>query len=122
MRFASLLLLLLCGPVAASDWTTGDTVREGEYLIALAVDCGQTHDQIDRSQLHGGTYYELNPIVGRYPSRQRVDRFVIGSAILHPLVSALLPPDWRHAWQYLTIAAEVAVDVQAYKIGLAIKF
>lgn len=83
-----------------NSWTKEDTLRELATLGLIGMDWHQTRDF--RAKGHP----EINPILGRYPSRARVNTLIGAAMIGHPIVARLLPKKWRRAFQYGTIAAE----------------
>jgi len=105
------LLFLLPSVCFAGDWTTTDTAWQAAYTTALALDCGQARDQ--RPQ-----FEERNPLLGKYPSKGRIDNMCLASAIGHFGVSYALPTEWRRIWQIGSVAAEIVVIKHQYQVGL----
>ena len=114
MKYA-LLLLCLTG---CANWTKQDTYREATALTLMAVDHGQTLNIAKHPQ----EYHELNPILGDHPSVSEVNRYFIAAYILHPTISAVLPPKQRKWWQYLTLSVEAGAVAHNYSIGLRTDF
>ena len=80
---------------------------------------------------HPEQYHEKNPIIGRHPSRGRVNLYMGASALLHPLVTYLLPeqadilgfeinPRW--VWLGGTIATSGVCVINNNAIGLKMGF
>lgn len=87
--------------------------------MALHVaDWGQTLDIAD----HPERFYERNPVLGRHPSRGEVNRWFLGTALLHPVVSYVLPKPYREVWQYVTIGVEVGCVGSNARIGVGFGF
>ncbi len=115
--------LLLSSPEAevsysiAREWSTTDTLLEVSFVATVAIDWQQTKWIL----AHNGQ--ELNPVIGRHPSRARFNSLVLASVVGHAAVSALLPPGWRRAWQGVTLVCELgAVGYNASQIGALVRF
>ena len=114
-HFVRLLLALgLAAPGAAtaSDWTHADTLRETAYQLTAAMDWAQTR-QIAKP---GDRWQEGNPFLGAEPSGAHINKWFAAGAVAHAVISYALPPEYRRAWQYASIAFEggfVAHNIQA---------
>lgn len=130
-----LALLLIPSLCFGDEWTKPDTVRELSYDVLLAVDWSQTrgflgipkpdcqrYDYLCNKDAAEYQPHELNPLVGKRPSQNRLTAFVLGSAIGHYLISEALPTDWRHGWQYVTIGAELGAVAHNYSLGYHAQF
>ena len=123
MRLILLLFLLFSSTAFAGDWgsgdrwTTGDTVRQLVYTGLTLADWNQTrkflkHNEDTKSCNAFGNvdpcvfYSETNPILGPHPTQGRLNVLVGAAIIGHAAISYLLPPDWRHGWQYIWIGIE----------------
>ena len=81
-------LLLTAGTAQAADpWTRQDVALQATYATLHVLDWGQTRYIADHPREH----YERNPILGRHPSRGRVDAYFATTLALHTLVTHLLP-------------------------------
>jgi hypothetical protein len=112
------LLLGVSSAPAAAEWTTADTAREAVYLGLHVADWGQTLQIAE----HPDRYSEANPILGRKPTRGRINRYFAATAIGHAAVSYLLPRPYREAWQYVTIGFEGATVLQNARLGVSFGF
>ena len=112
---AVLVVLVGCGP---RTWTQADSAREAAYLALHVVDWGQTLEIADNP----GQYHERNPVLGDHPSRGRVNAWFAGTALLHPVVSYLLPDDLRPYWQYGTIGLEMYCVGNNVSLGIGMGF
>lgn len=92
-------------------WTTGDTVREVAVLVLIAVDWRQTR------AFRADGLPEMNPVLGRYPSRARVNRLIGSAMVAHPVVARLLPRPWRQVFQVVTLAGESAAVGSNWALG-----
>jgi hypothetical protein len=111
-------VLLLVPSVCFGDWTGEDSAREAVYLGFHVMDWGQTLDIAD----HPDRWHENNPLLGSHPSRGRVNRHFVLTALLHPVVSYLLPRPYREVWQYSTIGLQVVVVGNNARLGIGFGF
>jgi len=124
MKKVMVVVILLVATVGyAGDWTKEDTYREIAFTGLLTIDYLQTRTIVNNPD----KYFERNPIESRHPSQKSVDIYMASCAILHPVVSYLLPQKsekwkWmnRENWQYITIAIEAGST--AYNLSLGISF
>ncbi len=102
---AALLLVAALAPGrgGAVEWTAQDTALEVAYLGLHLADWRQTVTIAEDP----GRWHEHNPVLGRHPSRAQVNALFIAGAVLHPVVSYLLPRKWRTAWQASGIGLEL---------------
>lgn len=114
----ALIVSFLCAPATAGDWTKEDTEWQAAYLALHIADWGQTRD----AAAHPGRYVEQNPILGEHPARAQIDKYFVATALLHTGIAYVLPPDWRRAWQQITIGFEVGVVARNARIGLQVNF
>jgi len=101
--FLAVMVIFLCG--CSSSWTRGDTVRQGAFVALASADWRQTRTIADNPD----RWYECNPVIGKHPTKSQVNRYFAATIIGHTMIAALLPKQWRSAWQYLGIGAEGAV-------------
>jgi len=102
---AIVLCLALC--TGCVGWSRHDTARELAFTGEMALDTAQ-------SITIGEQCMEENPIVGM--CGQRLAFYMPGMVIVHVVTSALLPPDKRRAWQWLTLGVEGST-VMANEMG-----
>jgi hypothetical protein len=106
----------------ADDWATTDKVLLGAYVVASAIDAGQTLQALDERNPDGTrTFWELNPVFGDYPSdRKMIGMKIAGAALL--FVAADQLPKYRR--QILWTAALIQVSVIAHNahIGMRLQF
>lgn len=121
IRGISIALCLMgafSGKALASDWKETDTERQLVYLILHAVDWGQTRNIAKNPD----DYYEFNPLLGRHPSAKRVDSYMLVSGLTHTAISYVLPSDWRHAFQRVTLSVKAGFVQHNFSIGLRIDY
>ncbi len=116
-----LLALVVFTPYCAggrNKWSTQDKTLEGTYQVLHVLDWGQTRDIAKNPD----KYYEMNPILGKHPSTTEVDIYFITTAILHPIVTHLLPNTWRPWWQGITISVSGVCVVNNFAVGIKMDF
>jgi hypothetical protein len=120
-------LFLLAGQSRADEWTGKDTAWEATYLLLHVADWGQTL-YIAR---HPDQYYEVNPILGKHPSRGRVNTYFALTGLVHVAGAVLLPTKFelfnvkfnpRRAWQFSGIYVEAFVVQHNYRVGIKFYF
>lgn len=110
-------LLAASSVASAQDWTTADTVRESAVVVASVADWGQTL-AIESTP----NCYEMNTLLGRHPSRAKVNAYFASGIVLHVLIARMLPEKWRHAFQYGCIGWELGIVSHNYSLGVRISF
>lgn len=111
-------MVTFSGTALASDWKQADTERQLAYLLLHLIDWGQTRN-IARNP---DEFYEFNPLLGEHPSVKRVDSYMLVSALTHTAISYLLPPNWRHAFQHVTLSVKSGLVNHNFSIGLRIDY
>ncbi len=102
----------------ADEWKKADYLLEGSWIALHVLNWGTTLDIADNP----GRYHEMNPIMGRHPSRGRVNLYFAGTTVAHVLTSALLPKKWREYFQVGSIAVTGGCLGWDLSLGLKIKF
>ena len=91
--------------------------NEPAFTTLLVLDTLQTHNIS-----HVPTYQEENPLLGHHPSNAAVNRYMIGCAIGHYLISRALPAEDRPYWQWLTLGVEGSIVAHNFYIGVHAPF
>ena len=117
MKALLLALALVASTARAAEWTPADTHRELAFTGLLLLDTLQTHNIS-----HVPTYQEENPILGPHPSNAAVNRYMLGCAVGHYVISRMLPEKDRRYWQWLTIGIEGGVVAHNFYIGVHAPF
>ena len=115
----AILLLVPCSVHAweIDEWTTQDTILQVTCSALKTVDWLQTREIAVNPR-----YYETNPILGKYPSRSKVDIYFASTILAHGLVSYLLPHPYRTWWQCCWIGISATNVCHNYRIGIRIGF
>lgn len=118
--WALALILLISSPAIAFDsWTKTEVVMEAAYLGLLVVDWGQTLDIADDQRYHEDVNCSL---LGKRPSRGRVNAVFAIGMVAHPVIAHVLPHKWRKAWIASGITLEAACGVNNHNLGLKVNF
>lgn len=113
-------MLLFGSTVFAADpdqWTRDDTIKEATFVGLLFLEKAQRNYVAE----HGGMYVP-NPFLGPNRKESDVDKFLIASAILHPVISYLLPRQYRDWWQYGTLIIEGTSIASNMSFGVGFEF
>ena len=120
----AVIILLISMPAFATDqavtndqWTKDDTMKEVAFVGLLVLEKTQRNYVAN----HGGMYMP-NPFLGPNRRESDVDKFLIASAILHPVISYLLPRQWRNWWQYGTLIVEGTSIAANMSFGVGFEF
>jgi len=122
---ALVIIIVLIGGVAfAADqmattdrWTKEDSIKEVTFLGLLYLEkCQRNY-----ANEHGGMYVP-NPFLGPNRKESDVDTFLVTSAILHPIISYLLPRQYRDWWQYGTLIIEGTSIASNMSFGVGFEF
>ena len=111
------LLLLYTHALAGAPWTREDIWLESTWQVLHVVDWGQT-----RYISESPDYWEVNPILGRNPTRGRVDAFFVAVAALHWLISDSVGPGIRLRWQWISIGAKGGFVYHNWSLGVGVQF
>ena len=118
-----LFFILITSPLLAHDpWTTQDTILQTVTIGTIAIDAWQTYTFLYTGDYRKQGYYETNPILGKYPSKQRFFAYQGSCMILHTTISYILPKPYRTFWQFIWIGIESDYIYHNYSCGVRIKF
>lgn len=116
-----LIIIMLLIPVqsfAFDEWSKTDIALEAVYTTLHVIDWGQTLNIADNPY----RYYETNPILGKCPSRSDVNVYMASSLVLHTIVTAVLPKEYRPWFQAVTIGIEGAMLINNFNLGIKTAF
>lgn len=125
MKKLIIFFILLSSPAFAQDsnkwggqkWDKKDVALEATWQVIHLLDWGTTLDITRKPE----RYYEINPILGRHPSRDTVNLYMFGGALLHLGVTHILPPKYRPYFQGITIGMSGICVLNNLSIGLQVK-
>ena len=114
-----LLLLVPCsvGAFEIDEWTTRDTILQVTCSALKTIDWLQTREIAVNPK-----YYELNPILGKHPSRRKVDIYFASTLVGHAAISYLLPHPYRTWWQCCWIGISATTVTRNYRLGIRFNF
>ena len=113
-----MLFSLSITPAIGSEWSKQDTYRELAWTAILALDYKQTLTIVNDPS----KYEEYNPLLGKHPSQRKVEIYFASCAIIHPIISYYLPPQYRKWWQYITIGVEAGAIGNSLRAGIGFAF
>lgn len=103
----------------ANEWfspmSKDDIIRQASLGILIYIDNRQTKNAMDNG------YYELNPLMGKHPSHQDIDRYSIGAFVLHSILIWSLPKYVREITQYIILGAEGDTIIRNEWVGARFK-
>lgn len=113
------LLMVLSSQVFANDpFDTTDKALFTASTIALVADWSQTR----YIAAHPDRFYEQNPILGRHPSKQKVDLYFAGTIVGNYLIADALPSRYRKLWLGGVLAIELLLVAHNKHIGIKFHF
>ena len=111
------LLLLHTHAPAGAPWTSEDIWLESAWQALNVADWGQT-----RYISESADYWEVNPILGRNPTRRQVDAFFVTVAGLHWLISDRVNAGSRLRWQWISLGFKGSLVWHNWSIGVGFKY
>ena len=110
-------ILLIFNP-NAEPMTKDQKVMQGTYLGVHAIDWGQTR----YIAKHPDEHYEINPLMGKHPSTEEVDAYMISSALLHTGITMSLPSQYRKYWIGGSFVAKLNLINMNLNAGIGMDF
>ncbi len=95
-------------PADRKVWTPRDTAFEFLFAALVYVDWKQTIEFTQNPHKYPDCY-ETNPLIGRHPTRRRVNSVVGASLLAHAFTAYILPRPYRGWWQWVWIGVEADV-------------
>jgi hypothetical protein len=116
-----ILILLFIPSTLFAEWTTQDTVFELTSLSLISIDAWQTYTFLYTGNYKQKGHHEDNPILGKYPAKQKFFTYWTTCIIGHSIVSYILPKPYRSFWQFFWIGAELKTIHHNYQMGVRLK-
>lgn len=113
MKLLLVFLLLLGSGCAHDPWTKEDTARHVGYTALHVIDWRQTKEIAADPR-----YYELNPILSKYPTQKEVDVYFVTTWLGMTGATYLLPRPWRETLQWCGIVVEAGCVGWNYSMSL----
>ena len=122
MRYLVLVFVLFVTP-ARAEWSDWSPETKGLFVasqLAIAADWATTRYGVS----HGfpNNTYETNPILGRYPSRDRVDLYMIGMLIGNYYVTDWLPAEYRNFYLGVRLVTHAGAAHNNVQLGWRLQF
>jgi len=117
-----IIILIFLFPLssnAADEWTKTEIGLQTLSTGLQIIDWGTTLDAVDRED---EGYRELNPLIGRHPSRGTVNTYFTISIVSNILLSHFLSNDGRKWWLSGRIIISGYLINNNYGIGLTVNF
>ena len=114
----AILILLLIPALAHAEWTQEDTYLQGAVVSALLIDMAQTLYIAD----HPDKYHEINPLLGKHPSKEKVGGYFMGAIVLHTAISYALNERERRWFQGCTLFIETGVALRNLSLGIGFSY
>jgi hypothetical protein len=114
----AILIILLLPSLAHAEWTQEDTYLQGAVISSLLIDMAQTLYISD----HPDKYCELNPLLGKHPSKDKVVGYFIGAIALHTAISFVLNERERRWFQGGTLFIETGVALRNFSLGIGFSY
>ena len=102
----------------ADDWTSTDTAWQMSYTALLAMDCAQTR----YGASHPEKFEEVNPLLGKHPSKGRINNICIATGFGHFGISYVLPKGARRLWHFGTVSVELFTVANNKMAGVKMEF
>lgn len=117
------IILLFCvNPMVLADaghsWSKEDSFMQTIVIGLIVIDWAQTRYIADNPE----RYCEDNPILGKHPDIDEVDRYFAACLIGNTLIAYILPERYRKQWQTMSIWMQVCCVANNYGIGAKLKF
>ena len=120
MKALLFVLLMLCSfTTMASEWTKEQKVWYATGAFFIITDWGTTRDISKR--LNEG-FHEKNPLLGKYPTTDRVDEHFILSLMAHYIVADYLSGNTRTLFLQTVTVMQYNVTMRNIGLGLRIRF
>jgi hypothetical protein len=116
---AFLAFLPACGGKHFQPWSGRDVGLQIADVSLQVVDWGQTRDLTAR---YDEGRWEMNPVLGHYPTRGEVDLYFVSTIIAKVFVTWWLDPEYRPWWQVGMMMASGTCVVNNANKGLVIDF
>ena len=112
------IVLLPNNSFAFDSWSTRDYTLQATWTVLHIVDWGQTLDIAKNPD----RFHEVNPILGKHPSVNKVNMFMALGTVINPLIVHVVPSKWRPYFQGLSIGVKTGCVVNNYYAGMHVNF
>ncbi len=123
-----LVLLTLSSPAFSAEngdrreWKISDTLVETFFATLVYVDWKQTIEFTQNPHKYPDCY-ETNPLLGKHPSRSKINTVIGGSLLAHIVIARSLSQPYRGWWQFLWIGIEAdVIHTNRVVVGVSTSF
>ena len=109
------ILILVLIFLSSCAWNRTDKTIFATGMALKTIDCLQTIE-IARNP----DYYELNPIIGKHPSEEKVIAYFALGGLAYYLVADWVPEKWRTGWLSFWVGASSVCVFHNYRVGIRI--
>ena len=116
--------ILLFSSYSWGDWNNWSDTDKKMFIasnVAIAADWLTTRNFAGHKELHPGTY-ETNPIIGKYPSQERVDLYFIGIVVSNYYIADWLPKELRGFYLGVRTGAHGTAAISNMNLGWKMEF
>ena len=115
---AILLATFISVPANAEPMSKIDWAFQGVAATTIILDWRQTRNIVDNPN----KFYEINPMLSKYPHKDKIDAYFLGSLIGNTVIARLLPNPYRRIWQIITIGYESGFIIHNVRLGVKMNF
>lgn len=105
-----------------SPWTGTDTFLQAIVIGTIIIDASQTYTFLYTGDYRQRGYYETNPVLGKYPNKERFFVYWGACIILHTSIAYILPNPARNIWQCLIITTQTYTIRNNHSDGIHIGY
>ena len=123
MRILLVLLFVLLSGQAQAEWSNWTPDNKGLFIasqLAITADWATTRNAARRNWPNNT--YETNPILGRYPSTEKVDLYMIGLLVSNYYVTDWLPKQYRNFYLGMRIVIHTSAADNNIRLGWHMRF
>jgi hypothetical protein len=103
---------------ASEEITDMNIALYSTYSILHFIDYGQTLNIAKNPD----KYYEMNPLLGKYPTVDKVNLYFISTYIINSAIIYILPNEYKNIWMTGIIGVEVLCVGKNINSGIKINF
>ena len=118
MKLIPIILIILFTGCATDPWTKNQKILQGTSTALHMIDWGQTLNIADEPD----KYEEMNPIIGKHPSRSRVNTYFALSGLAKIAIAHIMPSEHRKWWLGFNIMISGYCVQNNYRIGVRMNF
>jgi len=118
LMFGVFLFLMCLSACATTKWDKIDYTLLGISTGLQVIDWRQTRCIAENPD----KYWEINPVLGKHPSKGEIDLYFAGSFAMRVGVARILSGKWRKMWLSGWIGASAYCVITNDKVGIGIRW